>query len=239
MKFTLGDIEQALALPPLGPRSDFDLLGGRPAPVPDTQARPERPASVLCPLVERADGLHVVLTVRARHLKHHAGQISFPGGKLEPSDPSPLAAALREAEEEIALPPDAVEVIGAMDSYLTATAFRVSPFVGLVPPQWRARPDPSEVDEVFECPLDFLMNPANRRRDHRLAGGGRRYFYAMPWGEYYIWGATAGMLKSLSDRLVALGKIAPVATDLDGRETPPEMLSGESRTSLRVARAAR
>ncbi|MEM6488923.1 MAG: CoA pyrophosphatase [Pseudomonadota bacterium] len=212
MAITRADIDAALALPPLGPRSDFDLV-----PELDPRRRseagpmPERPASVLCPLVERGGALNVVLTVRAAHLKHHAGQISFPGGKVEGEDAGPLAAALREADEEIGLPPAEVRVLGAMDGYLTSTGFRVSPFVGLVPPDWRAVPDPSEVAEVFECPLDFVMDPANRRRDHRLWRGGRRYFYAMPWGEYYIWGATAGMLKSLSDRMVRLGVVAPSA----------------------------
>ncbi|MEM9782499.1 MAG: CoA pyrophosphatase [Pseudomonadota bacterium] len=230
MPLTRDDIDRALALPPLGERSDFDLHGGADA-VMRQRARggdawPERPAAVLCPLVERADGLHVVLTVRARHLKHHAGQISFPGGKVEHDDPSALHAALREAEEEIGLAAHCVEVVGSMDSYLTSTAFRVSPFVGLVPPDWRARPDPSEVDEVFECPLDFLMHPDNRRRDHRLHGAGRRYFYAMPWGDYYIWGATAGMLKSLSDRLAALGLVGAEATSAD---LPPPPIAPAAR----------
>ncbi|MEO0822517.1 MAG: CoA pyrophosphatase [Pseudomonadota bacterium] len=204
MRLTRRDVEAALSLPPLGERSDFDLApGARPAP---GTAMPERPASVLCPLVEREASLFVVLTVRARHLKHHAGQIAFPGGKVEPSDPSALHAALREAEEEIGLPAAAVETLGALDMYVTGTGFRVSPFVGLVDPDWSPRPDPSEVDDVFECPLDFLMNPANRRREGRLWKGVRRYYYAMPWGEYYIWGATAGMLKGLSDRLAAVAE---------------------------------
>ncbi|MEO1471442.1 MAG: CoA pyrophosphatase [Pseudomonadota bacterium] len=200
------DIEAALALPPLGPRSDFDLIAGiRPRP------GVQRPASVLCPLVERCGALSVVLTVRARHLRHHAGQISFPGGKIEAADPGPLDAALREAEEEIGLAPAAVEVLGSLDPYLTSTNFAVSPFVGLVEAGWLPRCDPSEVDEAFEVPLDFLMDPANRRRDHRVHAGVKRHFYAMPWGGYYIWGATAGMLKSLSDRLARLGLVAPDA----------------------------
>ncbi|MEM6677842.1 MAG: CoA pyrophosphatase [Pseudomonadota bacterium] len=210
MALRLGDIEAALALPPLGPRSDFDLAPeARPAP----GSVRERPAAVLCPLVERADGLRVILTVRSRHLRHHAGQISFPGGKVDLSDPGPRDAALREAEEEIALPASAVRLLGSLDPYVTSTAFRVTPFVGLVAPDWRGTPDPSEVDEIFECPLDFLMDPSNRVRHHREWRGGRRYFYAMPWGAYYIWGATAGMLKGLSDRLalVAEGRAAPAA----------------------------
>ncbi|MEO0428743.1 MAG: CoA pyrophosphatase [Pseudomonadota bacterium] len=204
MVLRLSDIEEALALPPLGARSDFDLA---PEFRPAAGSVRERPAAVLCPLVARRDGLRVILTVRSRHLKHHAGQISFPGGKVDDGDATPLDAALREAEEEIALGRGAVRLLGELDPYLTSTAFRVSPFVGLVAPDWRGVPEPGEVDEIFECPLDFLMNPANRVQHHREWQGRRRFFYAMPWGEYYIWGATAGMLKGLSDRLERLGRL--------------------------------
>ncbi|MGF1553910.1 MAG: CoA pyrophosphatase [Paracoccaceae bacterium] len=198
------DLEAALALPATRPRSDFDL-----APEADPgEAMTLRAAAVLCPLIERAGRLHVILTVRARHLRHHAGQISFPGGKVEP-DEAALDAALREAEEEIALPARAVEIAGRLDPYRTSTGFVVEPFVGFVDAAWRAVPDPREVDEVFECPLDFLMDPANRLRHHRPWRGTRRHYYAMPWGDYYIWGATAGMLKSLSDRLHHAGRRAP------------------------------
>ncbi|MEO1723160.1 MAG: CoA pyrophosphatase [Pseudomonadota bacterium] len=204
MVLRLSDIEEALALPPLGARSDFDLA---PEFRPAAGSVRERPAAVLCPLVSRRDGLRVILTVRSRHLKHHAGQISFPGGKVDDGDATPLDAALREAEEEIALGRGAVRLLGELDPYLTSTAFRVSPFVGLVAPDWRGVPEPGEVDEIFECPLDFLMNPANRVQHHREWQGRRRFFYAMPWGAYYIWGATAGMLKGLSDRLERLGRL--------------------------------
>jgi 8-oxo-dGTP pyrophosphatase MutT (NUDIX family) len=204
MPITLHHIETALAMPPLGERSDFDLN-------PDVKAEQlgihtQRPAAVLCGLVERAGGLNVVLTKRAAHLNQHAGQVAFPGGKVDTFDPSPLAAALREANEEIGLDAQRVEIIGTLDPYLTSTGFRVTPFVGVVDPEWRPFPDVEEVEEVFETPLDFLMDPANRVRHHHDRWGTRRFYYAMPWGDYYIWGATAGMLKGLSDRLAALAE---------------------------------
>ncbi len=199
MPLTFEHIRAALAMPPLGPRSDDDLD-------PEVKAArlpglPQRPAAVLCPIVPRDGALHVVLTRRAGHLPHHAGQIAFPGGKVEPGDRSPLDTALREADEEIGLGPDMVEVLGTLDPYLTSTGFRITPFVGAVDPHWRPFPDPGEVEEVFEVPLDFLMDPANRQRRPYERGGVTRHYYAMPWGDYYIWGATAGMLKGLADRL--------------------------------------
>jgi 8-oxo-dGTP pyrophosphatase MutT (NUDIX family) len=202
MPLTLDHIQTALAMPPLGERSDFDLN-------PDVKAAQlpgvkQRPAAVLCGLVERAVGLHVVLTMRAAHLNQHAGQISFPGGKIDQRDPSPMAAALREANEEIGLDGDRVEIIGTLDQYQTSTGFRVTPFVGVIDPRWRPLPDPNEVEQVFETPLDFLMDPANRVRHRYERRGVERHYYAMPWGAYYIWGATAGMLKGLSDRLALL-----------------------------------
>ncbi len=202
MPLTLAHIRAALAMPPLGERSDFDLNPGvKAARMPGLK---QRPAAVLCGLVERDGGLHVVLTRRAAHLNQHPGQIAFPGGKVDELDPSPLATALREASEEIGLGEDRVEIIGTLDHYQTSTGFRVTPFVGVIDPRWRALPDPDEVEEVFEAPLDFLMDPANRVRHHHDRRGTRRTYYAMPWGEYYIWGATAGMLKGLSDRLAVL-----------------------------------
>lgn len=204
MLLTLDKIEAALALPPLGARSDFDLN-------PEVKARQlglhdQRPAAVLCALRPAAHGLHVVLTERASHLKQHAGQVAFPGGKIDPTDASAEAAALREADEEIGLPPSAVQVLGTLDTYLTSTGFRVTPIVGAITADWQAVPDPAEVETVFEPPLDFLLDPANRKRHHHDRNGYRRYYYAMPWQGHYIWGATAGMLKGLSDRIAALGQ---------------------------------
>ena len=202
MLLTIGDIEAAVALAPLGERSDFDLN-------PDVKAaqlrlHQQRRAAVLCGLREREGRLHVILTHRASHLSRHASQVAFPGGRVDPTDETPRHAALREAEEEIGLPRDSVRVLGALDEYLTSTGYRVTPVVGVVPPGFEPQPDPGEVEYVFEPPLDFLMDPANRKRHHHDRNGYRRYYYAMPWEGHYIWGATAGMLKGLSDRLAAL-----------------------------------
>jgi len=201
MPLSLDDIAQALATAPLGRRSDFDL--NPEIRTHELHRHGERPAAVLCALRPRGGQLQVILTMRAAHLNQHAGQVAFPGGKIDAGDASPRHAALREAHEEIGLPPSAVEVIGSLDPYFTSTGFRVTPFIGVIDPDWRAAPDPAEVDEVFEPPLDFLMDPANRQRHHHDRMGYRRYYYAMPWQGRYIWGATAGMLKDLSDRVAA------------------------------------
>ncbi|MDX3907573.1 MAG: CoA pyrophosphatase [Pigmentiphaga sp.] len=157
-----------------------------------------RLASVLIPLVMRSDGIHVMLTQRTAHLHDHAGQVSFPGGRVEQSDPTVADAALRETEEETGLPRSLVEIIGQLPDYFTGTGFRVVPLVGLVQPDFQPVPDPFEVAEVFEVPLGFLMDPANHRL-HRasLPAGEVRTYYSMPWRQFFIWGATAGMLRNL------------------------------------------
>lgn len=165
-----------------------------------------RPAAVLCGLVERAAGVQVILTRRADHLARHAGQIAFPGGKVDAADPSPLAAALREADEEIGLTRDEVEILGAIDPYETSSGYTVTPFVGFVRPSFTPIADPSEVAEVFEVPLDFLMDEANHQLVSKDLGRGTRRFYAMPYRDRYVWGATAGMLRNLSDRLSEVGR---------------------------------
>lgn len=156
-------------------------------------------AAVLIPLVLRDEGLHLLLTQRTAHLTDHAGQISFPGGRAEAWDTSPVDTALRETEEEIGLPRHRVEVIGTLPDYLTVTGYQVTPVVGLVAPPFTLAPDPNEVADVFEVPLAFLMNGMHHQRmSFELPGGaGRRSFYAMPWQRYFIWGATAGMLRNL------------------------------------------
>jgi 8-oxo-dGTP pyrophosphatase MutT (NUDIX family) len=164
-------------------------------------ARAPVAAAVLFPIVLRPAAPTVLLTRRTDHLKDHPGQISFPGGRVEPDDVSPAHTALREAEEEIGLVPAHVEIAGYLPEYLTSTGFRVTPVVAVVTPPFSLRLDPFEVAEAFEVPLDFLLDPANHRR-HALHYRGRlRHFHAMPWGEYFIWGATAGMIVSLSRAL--------------------------------------
>jgi 8-oxo-dGTP pyrophosphatase MutT (NUDIX family) len=163
---------------------------------------PPRPAAVLVPIVLRPT-LTVLLTQRSHDLPSHPGQISFPGGKVDAGDNGPLDCALREAWEEIGLPPANVEPLGYLDSYRTGTGFQIVPVVALVQPGFTLALDPREVSEAFEVPLQFLMDPANHRKDSREWRGRRRFFYAMPYEERYIWGATAGMLKNMHQRLFA------------------------------------
>ena len=171
-----------------------------------TGVRAPAHASVLVPLVARADGVQVLLTRRTDHLRDHAGQVSFPGGRAEPHDASAAATALREADEEVGLPPERVDVIGQMPTYTTVTNFVVTPVVALVEPPFVLTLDSFEVAEAFEVPLAFLMNPANHQRHVFEFDGGQRQFLSMPWRgvaadgsvrEYFIWGATAAMLRNL------------------------------------------
>ncbi|MDH5747682.1 MAG: CoA pyrophosphatase [Rhodospirillales bacterium] len=182
---------------PESARGDYDL---NPELVPS--GGPLTPAAVLVPLVDRAEGMTVLFTQRTDHLEHHPGQISFPGGHVEEADGAPEAAALRETEEETGIAPHFVNVIGRLDEYVTRTGFSVIPVVGVLTPDFSLDPDPFEVSEVFEVPLDFFLDAANHQRHCRVLNGKDRHFYAMPYGDYFIWGATAGMLKNLYDCLV-------------------------------------
>lgn len=159
------------------------------------------PAAVLFPIVVRDAGHTVMLTQRTAHLRDHAGQISFPGGRVEADDLSPTHTALRETEEEVGLSRERVEILGFLPEYRTGTGFRVTPVVGLVHPPFDLQPDPFEVAEVFEVPLAFLLDPANHQRHEMHYRGALRQYFAMPYGDYFIWGATAGMIRSLSERL--------------------------------------
>lgn len=154
-------------------------------------------AAVLVPIVDRLDGLSVLLTQRSAHLKNHAGQISFPGGRIETTDDGPLAAALRESEEEIGLSREHVQLAGYLEPHLIMSGFWVTPVVGFVRPGFNLRLEPREVDTTFEVPLAHILDQANHRARERRIGDLSVQVYDIPFGEHHIWGATAGMLMSL------------------------------------------
>lgn len=164
------------------------------------EVRPIRPAAVLVPVVDRPEPT-VLLTQRAQHLPDHAGQVSFPGGKIEKTDADPLAAALREAEEEIGLQRANVDALGYLDLYMTTLGYRIVPVVARVKPGFALALNTSEVDATFEVPLTFLMNQNNVQRHSREWQGMTRHYYAITFGERYIWGVTAGILRNLYDRI--------------------------------------
>ncbi len=176
----------------------YGASGGLPQP-----EQPLTPAAVLVPLVQRETGITVLLTQRTAHLRDHAGQISFPGGRCEPTDASPEAAALREAQEEVGLDPAQVEILGRLPEYSTGTGFNITPVVALVNPPLNLKLDDFEVAEAFEPPLSFLLDGNNHQHHKIMYQGAWREYYAMPWEGYYIWGATAGILVSLQRFLFA------------------------------------
>lgn len=200
-RFTYAALAQRFATPPIW---QPDVIGDRVLP-----DGPKVDASVLVPLVMRGDEPSVLLTQRQPHLKAHAGQISFPGGRSEPTDEDAVYTALREAQEEVGLDPDRVRILGTLPFYNTISGFRVTPVVGVInafeheAQQLNLRPDPGEVADVFEVPLAFLMNPRHHQRRSVPIAGLSAEFYAMPWippgseREYFIWGATAAMLRNL------------------------------------------
>lgn len=161
-------------------------------------------AAVFFPLVQRPSGLHVLFTRRASHLYDHAGQISFPGGRIEPSDRDAIAAALRETYEEIGVSPDFIQIIGTQPSFLTSTRFTMKPVIGTILPGFTIIPDITEVAEVFEVPLSVLMDTSlHRLHEAQLPGGGHRFYFSITWQSYFIWGATAALIRNFYHYLAA------------------------------------
>jgi 8-oxo-dGTP pyrophosphatase MutT (NUDIX family) len=162
-----------------------------------------RDAAVLVPVVDRGDDAGVILTKRTEKLRSHSGQIAFPGGRIDPDDRSPEDAALRETEEEIGIDRAFIEVIGRMPDYFSGSGFRIVPVLGVVRPDFMMTINRDEVDDAFEVPLSFLMDPANHNRESRVWQERERFFYSMPFGDRYIWGVTAGIIRTLYERLYA------------------------------------
>lgn len=181
------------------PSSDFDLNPETVLP----EGRKLRPAGVLVAVTGAATGLELLLTKRSSALKHHPGQIAFPGGKQDEGDADVTAAALREAEEEIGLPRGHVEVLGHLPAHETVTGFLVTPVIAYVSRPFDIVPEPGEVEEVFKVPLGHVLDPSNFVVEGRRWQGRRRHYYAVPYGPYYIWGATARMLRAWSDRMTS------------------------------------
>lgn len=197
----MDQLTRAVQAEPIASSSDFDLNPEFKNQLP--AGRKLRAASVLVPVIERNGALNVILTKRASHLKHHAGQVAFPGGKVEVGETSE-AAALREAHEEIGLPPCAVQVIGPLDIHETVTSFSITPFIAQTE-VFKPVLNAGEVEELFEVPLDFLMLAENMQVQGRIWQGRRRQYYTIPYGPHYIWGATARMIKALADRVARCG----------------------------------
>ncbi|WP_337268973.1 CoA pyrophosphatase [Oryzifoliimicrobium ureilyticus] len=162
-----------------------------------------RKAAVLVPVVDDGEEASVIFTTRTATLKKHSGQVAFPGGSIDPQDASAERAAMREAEEEIGLPVDYVETVGRLPDYLAASGFRITPILAIIRRGFDLKPNPAEVHDVFEVPLSFLMNPDNHQRDSRVWNGYERHFYRVPYQDHMIWGITAGIVRTLYERLYA------------------------------------
>ena len=162
-----------------------------------------RDAAVLVPVVDHKEGATVILTKRTEALRRHSGQVAFPGGRIDPTDRTPEEAALRETWEEIGLDADHIEIVGRIPDYVTGSGYRIAPVLSIVRPGFELALNPAEVEAAFEVPLAFLMNPANHRRDSRVWENKERFYYTMPFGERLIWGVTAGIIRTLYERLYA------------------------------------
>jgi 8-oxo-dGTP pyrophosphatase MutT (NUDIX family) len=162
-----------------------------------------RDAAVLIPVVDHGGEANVLLTKRTEKLRSHSGQVAFPGGAIDPTDASPEDAAVRETLEEIGLGAADIDVVGRMPDYVSGSGYRIAPVLGIVRPDYFLTINEDEVDDAFEVPLSFLMNPANHRRESRIWQDRERFFYTMPFGERYIWGVTAGIIRTLYERLYA------------------------------------
>jgi len=184
-------LRAALASPALEPPLEGDL--------PELRAQAGIQAAVLIAVTDRSDP-GVILTVRRGHLRTHAGQVAFPGGRIDEGEDA-VAAALREAHEEVLLPPREIEVVGTIEPYRTVTGYVVTPVLGVAPPDLPLEPHEHEVADLFEAPLDFVLDPANQRRQSALFAGQERHYYEIVWNDRRIWGATAAMLVNLSRRL--------------------------------------
>lgn len=202
MQISLNDLPpRLLAVDDVGEPPAHGVLGDHDLNPDLRPPRSLREAAVLVPLVDRGSEPTVLLTLRTAHLTAHAGQISFPGGRIEDRDADPLAAALRETEEEIGVGPDRVDIVGRLNTYITRTGFRVQPYVGVLRPPLALTPDPFEVAETFEVPLSFILSRDMPKRHTRVFQGRERLFYVFTYRDRYIWGATAGMLQNLRQLL--------------------------------------